>query len=83
MERAHTQTSILAGVIAGLLNANLYSGIFVYVGLHLIITLLILASVSKIDQYFLKKSDLLSGLGAGIMVFLSGWIITYNLVYTL
>ena len=48
MERVHTLTSILAGVVAGLLNANLYSGIFVYLAFHLIITLLIAGSLKKI-----------------------------------
>lgn len=41
MERIHTLTSILAGVVAGLFNANLYSGIFAYLGFHLLITLMI------------------------------------------
>jgi hypothetical protein len=48
--------SILAGVIAGLFNANLYGGIFAYVALHLIITVFIIGSVGKIEQYFMKKS---------------------------
>lgn len=82
LERVHTLTSILAGVVAGLFNANLYSGIFAYLGFHLIITLLIAGSLKKIEQYFMKSSDLL-GLGSGVLVFLSGWIITYNVVYTL
>lgn len=83
MERVHTLTSILAGVVAGLFNANLYSGIFAYLGFHLIMTLLIAGSLKKIENYFLKNTDLLGGLGSGVMVFLCGWIITYNLVYTL
>lgn len=83
MERVHTLTSILAGVVAGLFNAGLYSGIFAYLALHLIITLLILATLKNSQDYFLKKTDLLGGLGSGIMVFLCGWIITYNVVYTL
>jgi uncharacterized protein (DUF2062 family) len=41
MERIHTLTSILAGVVAGLFNANLYSGIFAYLGFHLLITIMI------------------------------------------
>jgi hypothetical protein len=76
-------TSILAGVVAGLFNAGLYSGIFAYVGLHLIIVLLIAGSLKKVDQYFIKSTDLLGGLGSGIMVFLCAWIITFNVVYTL
>lgn len=70
-------------MVAGLFNAGLYSGIFAYLGLHLIITLLIFVSAADVGSYFLKKTDLLGGLGSGIMVFLCGWIITYNLVYTL
>lgn len=77
-------TSILAGVIAGLFNANLYSGIFVYLALHLFVTLLVVGGLKGgIDEYFMKKTELLGGLGAGVMVFLCGWIITYNVVYTL
>lgn len=48
MERVHTLTSILAGVVAGLFNANLYSGIFAYLAFHIIITLLIAGSLKKI-----------------------------------
>lgn len=83
MERVHTLTSMLAGVVAGLFNAGLYSGIFAYLALHLIITLLIVGDLKNVESYFLKKTDLLGGLGSGVMVFLCGWIITYNLVYTL
>lgn len=83
MERIHTMTSILAGAIAGIFNAGLYSGVFAYVGFHLIIILLIASSIGKVENYFLKSTDLLGGLSSGIMVFLCGWIITYNVVYTL
>lgn len=83
MERVHTLTSILAGAIAGLFNAGLYSGIFAYLALHLLITVLIVAPFKSSQDYFLKKSDLFGGLGSGVMVFLCGWIITFNIVYTL
>lgn len=83
LERVHTLTSILAGVIAGLFNANLYWGIFAYLALHLMVILLIAGSLSKVESYFMKKTDLLAGLGSGVMVFLCGWIITFNVVYTL
>lgn len=83
MERVHTLTSILAGAIAGLFNAGLYSGVFAYVAFHLIITLLIAGQLKKVENYFMKSTDMLGGLGSGVMVFLCGWIITYNVVYTL
>jgi len=83
MERVHTLTSILAGAVAGLFNAGLYSGVFAYLALHLLITLLIVGALKNSGDYFLKKTDLLGGLGSGVMVFLCGWIITYNVVYTL
>lgn len=83
MERINTLTSILAGVVAGLLNANLYSGILAYLGFHLIISLIIFGSLREIENYFLKKIEVFGGLASGVMVFLCGWIITFNLVYTL
>ena len=79
----HTLISILAAVLAGLLNANLYGGIFAYLGLHLIMTLFIALKLNNIQKYFLKSSDLVSGLGSGVLVFLCIWIIVYNVVYTL
>lgn len=48
MERINTLTSILAGLVAGVLNANLYSGILAYLGFHLIITLIIAGSLKDI-----------------------------------
>jgi len=83
MERINTLTSILAGIVAGLLNANLYSGILAYLGFHLIISLIIFGSLRDVESYFLKKVELFGGLASGVMVFLCGWIITFNLVYTL
>ena len=83
MERMHTLTSILAGIIAGLFNTNLYSGIFTYMCFHLIMTLLILGSIGNAKKYFLKKADVLSGLGSGVPVFMCAWIIVFNVVYTL
>lgn len=79
----HTLISILAAVLAGLLNANLYGGIFAYLGLHLIMTLFIALKLKNIEKYFLKSTDLVSGLGSGVLVFLCIWIIVYNVVYTL
>lgn len=83
MERVHTLTSVLAGVIAGLFNTNLYSGLFTYIAFHLLMTLLVVIQLDKIQNYFLKLTDVLSGLTSGIMVFMCAWIIVYNLVYTL
>ena len=83
MERIHTLTSVLAGVIAGILNTNLYSGIFTYLFFHILMSALVSLKVDKINNYFLKKSDLLNGLGSGVLVFICCWIIIYNIVYTL
>jgi hypothetical protein len=84
MERIHTLTSILAGVIAGLFNAGLFSGIFIYLLLHVFVTGVVFVGLKgSVDEYFVRRSELLGGLGAGVMVFLCGWIITFNVVYTL
>ena len=83
MERIHTLTSVLAGVIAGLINTNLYGGIFTYVFFHLIISLFVALRMDKIENFFLKKTDLFGGLGSGVPVSLCCWIIVYNVVYTL
>ena len=83
MERIHTLTSILAGVLAGLFNTNLYSGIFTYLLLHLVMIGLVAGKLGSIDKYFLKKSDILGGLGSGIPVFMCAWMIIFNVVYTL
>lgn len=82
-ERVHTLTSILAGALAGVFNADLYGGITAYVLLHLLVGLFIVGSIGDIDKYFLKKSDLAGGLGKGVPVFMCAWIIIFNVVYTL
>lgn len=46
-------------------------------------SLLVTLKIDNIANYFLKKSDLLSGIGSGVPVFLCCWIIIYNVVYTL
>ena len=83
MERVHTLTSILAGVLAGTFNANLYTGVFAYICLHLMITLMIVGRIGDVGKYFLKKSDVVNGLGSGVPVFMCAWMIIFNIVYTL
>jgi len=84
MERIHTLTSILAGVIAGLFNAGLFSGIFIYLLLHVFVTGGVVGGLKgNMEEYFVRRGELLGGVGAGVMVFLCGWIITFNVVYTL
>ena len=83
MERIHTLTSILAAVMAGLLNVNLYGGIIIYLGLHLVMMGLTSMKLKDLNKYFLKSSDVAMGLGSGVLVFLCVWIIVYNVVYTL
>jgi hypothetical protein len=84
LERMRILTSILAAVLAGLFDVNLYGGVGVYIGLHLIITLLIFVTLKgRITDFFLKELDLLGGLGSGVLAFLCVWIIVYNIVYTL
>lgn len=83
MERIHILTSILAAIIAGLLNTNLYGGVFVYVGFHLLVMIMIALKLRNIESYFMKSIELLNGFGSGALVFLCVWIIVYNVVYTL
>lgn len=83
MERMHTLTSILAGIIAGLFNTNLYSGIFTYLCLHLLMTVFVMGSIGDVSKFFLKKIDIVSGIGSGVPVFMCAWIIIFNIVYTL
>ena len=83
LERINILTSILAAVLAGILNANLYGGILSYLGLHFFIAAIMMIRLGDTKQYFLKPSDIVSGLGSGVLVFLCIWIIVYNVVYTL
>jgi hypothetical protein len=83
MERIQTLTSTVAGVLAGLFNSNLYSGVAAYVGFHLLMALLIVVSVGEVERYLVKRVSLLGGMGSGILVFICMWIITFNIVYTL
>ena len=83
MERIHTLTSILAAVVAGLLNVNLYGGIMIYLSFHFAIMGMTTLKLRDLSKYFLKSSDIVMGLGSGVLVFLCVWIIVYNLVYTL
>ena len=83
MERIHTLTSILAAVVAGLLNVNLYGGIIIYLGFHFAMMGLTSVKLGDLGRYFLKSSDIVMGLGSGVLVFLCVWIIVYNIVYTL
>lgn len=83
LERTTTLTSILAGTLAGLFNTNLYSGIFTYLFMHLVVTVLIFGRIGDLSKFFMKKADIISGAASGVPVFMCVWIIVFNVVYTL
>lgn len=83
LERIRILVSLLSGILAGLLNVNQLMGPVVYIIMHLIITGLIVVKVKDTAQYFMKKTDVISGIGSGVLIFLCAWMIVYNVVYTL
>lgn len=83
LERIRILISLLSGILAGLLNVNQLLGPLVYFLMHAIITALIVFKVKDTTQYFMKKTDVFSGIGSGVLIFLCAWMIVYNVVYTL
>ena len=75
--------SLLSGILAGLLNVNQLLGPLIYFLMHALITGLIVLKVKDTTQYFMKKTDVFSGIGSGVLIFLCAWMIVYNVVYTL
>lgn len=83
LERIRILVSLLSGIIAGLFNVNQLLGPLIYFIMHALITGLIVVKVRDTTQYFLKKTDVFSGIGSGVLIFLCAWMIIYNVVYTL
>jgi len=83
LERIRILVSLLSGIIAGLLNVNQLIGPIVYFIMHVLITGLIVIKVKDTTQYFMKKTDVFSGIGSGILIFVCAWMIVNNVVYTL
>ncbi len=74
---------MLSGIISGLLNVNQLLGPVVYIIMHIIITGLIAIKIGDTTQFFMKRMDIFSGIGSGVLIFLCAWMIVYNVVYTL
>lgn len=83
LERIRILVSLLSGIIAGLLNVNQLLGPVIYFLMHVLITGLIAIKIQDTTQYFMKKTDVFSGIGSGVLIFLCAWMIVYNVVYTL
>jgi len=47
-DRMRLLTTILAGVLSGILNLNQLEGPFLYIGAHLVLTLLIFLKIGKV-----------------------------------
>lgn len=58
-------------------------GPVVYILMHAIVTGLMVVKIKDSAQYFMKRTDVLSGIGSGVLIFLCAWMIVYNIVYTL
>ncbi len=73
----------MAGLIAGALDITQLFGLLLFVGIHLIITLIIMIGLNPLGDYFMKKSHILAGVGSGVLIFVCAWMIVHNIVYTL
>ena len=83
MDKMRLLTSILAGVISGMLNLNQLEGPFLYFLVQILITLLIALKIGKADKYFKGFWSIFDGLGSGILIFICVWMIVVNIVYVL
>lgn len=82
-DRMRLLTTILAGVLSGLLNLNQLEGPFLYFAVHLVLTLLIFLKIDKVENYFKGVGSLFEGLGSGVLLFICVWMIVVNVVYVL
>jgi hypothetical protein len=82
-DRMRLLTTILAGVLSGLLNLNQLEGPFLYFIVHLVLTLLIYLKIDKVENYFKGVGSLFEGMGAGLLLFICIWMIVVNIVYVL
>ena len=76
-------TTILAGAISGVLNLNQLEGPFLYVSFHVVLTILIYATVGSGEKYFKTAGSLWEGMGGGLLLFVCIWMIFVNIVYVL
>jgi hypothetical protein len=76
-------TTILAGVVSGLLNLNQLEGPFLYLGGHLLLTVLVFVSIGRSGDYFKSTGNLFEGMGGGVLLFICIWMIVVNIVYVL
>ena len=76
-------TTILAGVVSGLLNLTQLMGPFLYLLAHLLLTLFIFVKIGKPDEYFKTTGSLFEGMGGGVLLFICVWMIVVNIVYVL
>jgi len=83
LERIRILVSLLSGILTGLLNVNQLMGPVVYIIMHALVTGLMVVKVKDTTQYFVKKADVFSGIGSGVLIFVCAWMIVYNIVYTL
>lgn len=83
LDRMRLLTTILAGVLSGVLNLNQLEGPFLYLGAHLLLTLLIFLKIGKVEKYFKGVLSLFEGMGAGLLLFICIWMIVVNVVYVL
>lgn len=83
LERIRILVSLLSGIVAGLFNVNQLLGPIIYFLIHALTTGLIVVKVKDTTQFFMKKADVFSGIGSGVLIFLCAWMIVYNVVYTL
>jgi hypothetical protein len=76
-------TTILAGVLSGLLNLNQLEGPFLYFAIQLVLTVLIYFKIGDAEKYFKSVGSLFEGLASGILLFICVWMIVVNVVYVL
>ena len=82
-DRMRLLTTILAGVLSGLLNLNQLEGPFLYLAAQLVVSLLIYVKLDKVENYFKGTGAIFGGLGSGLLLFICIWMIVVNIVYFL
>jgi hypothetical protein len=55
----------------------------VYICMHVLVTGCVAIKIGDISKYFMKKTDVFAGMGAGVLLYLCAWMIVNNIVYTL
>ena len=73
----------MAGVLSGLFNLNQLEGPFLYLVIHVVMTLLVYVKIGEVEKYFASFWSLFEGMGAGLLLFLCIWMIVVNMVYVL